>query len=79
MNLRAESPSSATRTGRPAAAVPDVPAHVLHFVSTNNVPYDVVAARCPWCHANHRHTTTGLRVASCGAGVYRLIVAGGAR
>lgn len=78
MNTRSASSLDADRTGRPAVEVPDVPAHVLHFVSTKNVPYDVVAARCPWCHANHRHVTTGLRLASCGRGVYRLIVAGGA-
>lgn len=76
MTSSAASSARATGTDRPAAEVPDVPAHVLHFVSVKHVPYDVVAARCPWCHANHRHTTTGLRVASCGLGVYRLVVGG---
>lgn len=77
MNTRSASPLDADRTGRPAVEVPDVPAHVLHFVSARHIPYDLVAARCPFCHVNHRHTTTGLRLASCGRGVYNL-VAGGA-
>jgi len=79
MTSSAAAPASADRTGRPAVEVPDVPAHIMHFVSTKHIPYDVVAARCPWCHANHRHTTTGLRIASCGLGTYNLVVAGGAR
>ena len=76
MNLRAESPSSADRTGRPAVEVPDVPAHVIQFVG-KQVPYTIVMAQCPKCSANHRHVTTGARVAPCGA-VYNLVVAGGA-
>lgn len=76
MNQSAESPTRTDRTGRPAAEVPDVSAHVIQFVG--KVPYTVVMAQCPKCSANHRHVVTGVRVAPCGA-VYNLVVAGGAR
>lgn len=78
MNLRAEAPSSATRTGRPAVAVPDVSAHVIQFVSAKRTHHQIVAAHCLWCSENHRHTTTGFRVAPCNGRVYNLVAVGGA-
>lgn len=78
MKDSAAAPASANWAGRGAVEIPDVSAHILHFVSTKHIPYDVVAVRCPWCHANHRHTCVGLRLASCGGGTYNVVV-GGAR
>lgn len=70
MNLRAESSSSATRTGRNAVEVPHVPGRATWFRGRKGTTYLRVDAACCFCGTNHAHITAGARVSGCERGVY---------
>lgn len=70
MNLRAESSSSATRTGRGAAVVPHVPGRVTWFKSQRGTVYYRVDVSCIFCGAGHAHNALGPRVSGCDRGLY---------